>query len=82
MSDKTRKKIKRNKYGNLEGQRKAIPTDIRNADVPHEQIKMYLFKDPEDPQKGNADMEVIPYCEQSLEQMREFLDSLYSDLGI
>jgi len=82
MSDKTRKKIKQGKYRNLEGQRKAIPTDVRKADVPHEQIKTYLFKDPEDPQKGNADMEVIPYCEQSLEQMRNFLDDLYSDLVI
>jgi hypothetical protein len=85
MSDKTRKKIKQGKYGIkpiLEGQEKTIPKDAQKIDIPPEGIKIYLFKDPEDPQKGNADMEVIPYCEQSLEQMRNFLDDLYSDLGI
>ncbi len=85
MSDETRKKTKQSKYGInpiLEGQEKTIPEDAQKMDIPPEGIKIYLFKDPEDPQKGNADMEVIPYCEQSLEQMREFLDSLYSSLGI
>lgn len=45
-------------------------------------VKMYLFKDPEDPSQGYADIEVIPYCEQSLERMRKFLEKLYSDLNV
>jgi len=45
-------------------------------------IKTHLFKDPEDPKQGNADIEVIPYCEQSLEHVRIFLGDLYSKLHI
>jgi hypothetical protein len=56
--------------------------DTRKINIPSEGIRTYLFKDPEDPQQGNSDIEVIPYCEQSLSQMREFLESLYSNLGI
>ena len=47
-----------------------------------EKVEVYLFADPEDPSKGNADMEVIPYCEQSLTQMKELLERLYSELGL
>jgi len=45
-------------------------------------VKMYLFKDPEDPSQGCADIEVIPYCEQSYKEMRDFLVELYSELSI
>ena len=65
----------------FEGQEKSIPPDVPRVDVPRENIKTYLFKDPEDSSQGNAAMEVIPYCEQSLEQMRKFLDGLHSQLG-
>jgi len=43
-------------------------------------IKTYLFEDPEDPSQGNAKTEVIPYCDQSLTSMRDFLGQLYSKL--
>lgn len=42
--------------------------------------KGYLFKDPDDGSQGNADTEVIPYCEYSSAQMREFLEQLHSKL--
>ena len=41
-----------------------------------------LFKDPEDPSRGNVDIEVIPYCEQSLKIMRDFLEESYSKLNV
>lgn len=47
-----------------------------------EHPKRYLFEDPEDPSQGPATMEVIPYCVQSLKEMRGFLGGLYSELGI
>ena len=66
----------------LEGQEKAIPPDVTRVDIPPDKVKAYLFRDPEDSSQGNADIEVIPYCEQSLEHMSEFLESLYYQLGI
>ncbi len=47
--------------------------------------KVFLHKDPEDPGQGNLDIlgiEVIQYCEESLENMRNWLGKLYSQLGI
>jgi len=57
-----------------------IPSGVPRVQVPAENVKTYLFKDPEDPQQGNADKEVIPYCEQCLRQIREFLDDLFGSL--
>jgi hypothetical protein len=45
-------------------------------------VEAHLFKDPEDGKKGNMDTEVIPYCEQSLAQIREYLEALFSQLDI
>jgi hypothetical protein len=45
-------------------------------------VKTYLFKDPEDPSQGNVEVEVIPYCEQSLDKVRRLLENLYSHLEI
>jgi len=64
-----------------------IPTRLRRVDVPSENYgfkdtKVYLFADPEDRSKGNADMEIIPYCGQSLTQMKELLERLYSKLEL
>jgi len=64
------------------GQEQLITPDIPKVQMPPESIKTYLFKDPEEPQKGNMDTEVLPYCEQSLEQMRDFLENSYNGLGI
>jgi hypothetical protein len=66
----------------FEGEEKSIPPNVPRVDVKPENIKTYLLKDPGDPSQGNADMEVIPYCEQSLEKMTGFLKGLYSQLGI
>jgi len=65
-----------------EGQKKEISPDVPRVDIPRENIKTYLFKDPRDPSQGNADIEVIPYCEQSLTQMKELLERLYSELAL
>lgn len=59
-----------------------IPSGVKRFDIPRENIKTYLFKDPEDPAQENADVEAIPYCEQSLERMRKFLETLYSELNV
>ena len=45
-------------------------------------VEAYLHKNPEDPSQGHADIEVIPYCEQSLSKMKAFLDERYSQLHI
>ena len=65
-----------------EGEERDIPPGTPRVNIPRENIKTYLFKDPEDPAKGNADIEVIPYCEQSLTRMKELLARLYSELGL
>ncbi len=64
----------------FEGQEKEIPPEVPRIDIPLENIKTYLYKDPEDPSQGN--LEVIPYCEESLEGMRDWLEELYSQLSI
>jgi len=66
----------------FEGQEKDIPPEVKKIKIPLENIKTYLFKDPVDVSKGNVDIEVIPYCEQSLERMKDFLEQLYSELSI
>jgi len=63
------------------------PTHVRRVDIVSEDYafkdtKMYLFADPEDSAKGKANMEIIPYCEQSLAQMKELLERLYSELEL
>ena len=45
-----------------------------------ERVKVYLFRDPDKPEKGNSDMEIIPYCEGALKQMTQFLEELSSQL--
>jgi len=64
----------------FKGQDIKIPPGVPRIDIPCESVKTFLFKDPEDSSKGNADTEVITYCEQSLKRMREFLKELYSKL--
>jgi len=64
------------------GQEQSFPPDTPKVVIPREHIKTYLFKDPNDPQKGNMDTEVLLYCEQSLKLMRGFLENSYNGLGI
>ena len=63
------------------GQENTIPPGIPRVDIPYENVKTYLFKDPEDPSQGKADIEVLLYCEQSLKHMRSFLENLYVKLS-
>jgi hypothetical protein len=77
-------KMKQGKIGiklMLNGQDRKISTDIPKVTIPPENVKSYLFKDPEDSSKGNMSLEVIPYCKQSIEKMSEFLGKLYSELN-
>ena len=66
----------------FEGEEESIPPSVPRVDVKPGDLKTHLLKDPEDPSQGNADVEVIPYCEQSLERMTRFLKELYSQLSI
>jgi hypothetical protein len=66
----------------FEGEEKSIQPDVQRVDVRPENIKTYLLKDPEDPSQGNAGIEVIPYCERSLEKMTRFLKELHYQLSI
>lgn len=45
-------------------------------------IPFYLWKDPQDPSQGHQNLQVIPYCEQSLKYVEDFLNRLYSELGV
>ena len=39
-----------------------------------------LALDPDNPSKGGYHQEIIPYCEESLKKMREFLEELYKNI--
>lgn len=41
---------------------------------------IHLFLDPDDPSKGAYPQEIIPYCEESLKKMRNFLEVLYKNI--
>ncbi|OGO24436.1 MAG: hypothetical protein A2144_01515 [Chloroflexi bacterium RBG_16_50_9] len=38
---------------------------------------VYLFKDPLNPDKGRANMEVVPYCQESLTNMEQLIEEIY-----
>jgi len=54
----------------------------QKVDVPEENLKICLLENPDEPSKGHADIEVIPYCEESLTRMKGLLERLYSELGL
>ncbi len=63
------------------------PRFLRRVDIPGESYEFkdmgtYLYRDPEDPSQGHADVGVIEYCGQSLDRMRKLLERLYSELKI
>jgi hypothetical protein len=45
-----------------------------------ESCSIYLVLDPDDSSKGAYLEEIIPYCEESLKKMREFLEELYKNI--
>lgn len=55
--------------------------NIPKIHLQNDDIRTYLFKNPENPKEGNATIEVIPYLQQSLEVMRNFLATLYAKLA-
>lgn len=44
------------------------------------EVKVYLFKDPEYPGKGNLTIDVFDYCGQNLYEMRKYLEELFNKL--
>ncbi len=38
---------------------------------------VYLFKDPLNPEKGKANIEVVPYCQESLTNMEQIIEEIY-----
>lgn len=72
---------KLNNYRNSATHRELLHL-AHTAEPGPENPKTYLFKDPENPLQGPADIEVIPYCDQSLGKMRSYLEELYSNLSV
>ena len=68
-----------NNYRNSATHRELLPIGYVAGRSDH--VEVYLFEDPEDSSKGNMKLEVVPYCEQSLKVMRDFLEELYSQLS-
>lgn len=68
-----------NNYRNTVAHRRLFQRGFE-AEFPPGTVKVYLFKDPNCPEEGNADTEIIPYCEGALKQMTEFLEELYLQL--
>ena len=62
------------KYRNHSAHRKIIGFSI---DLVVGGGAVYLHKDPLDPSKGRADTEVIQYCQDSVENMKETIENLY-----
>lgn len=44
-------------------------------------VSIHLAKNPDDPSQGACEKEIIPYCEDSLRRMRNFLSQLYKDIN-
>jgi hypothetical protein len=70
-----------NNYRNSATHRELLPMGYE-ANTELMDNRVFLFKDPEDPSQGNASIEVLPYCEESLKNMREWLEGLQSQLGV
>jgi len=66
----------------FQGQEANIPPGLPGINIPPENVKTFLYKDPEAPDQGCSIMEVLPYCEESLKRMRNWLENLYLHLGI
>lgn len=81
LSDKDSWLWKLNNYRNSATHRELLHFE-HTVNVGRENPKTYLFENPEDPSQGHADIEVIPYCEQSLRKMRSYLEELYSKLSV
>ncbi len=45
-------------------------------------VKVFLYNDPEEPHQGRANIEILPYCEESLKNTKEWLENLQAQLGL
>jgi len=50
------------------------------ANSSSESVRVYLFEDPDEPDMGNSDMEILSYCEASLAKLKKFLSDFYAGL--
>jgi hypothetical protein len=79
LSDHTSWIWKINNYRNSATHRELLHFGfVASTSLPDVQI--YLFENPNDPNLGNASIEVLPYCEKSLKEMDTYLSSLYTQL--
>lgn len=78
LSDKNSWLWRLNNYRNSATHRELVHIGYEAGNSDHTEV--YLFKDPEDSTQGNAEFEVVSYCQQSLKKLREFLERLLSDI--
>ncbi len=71
-----------NNYRNTAAHRHVIRRKIVAIVGGPNEIRLFLDADPEDPLGKSSDKEIIPYCEESLGQMKDYLKELYSRLGL
>jgi hypothetical protein len=71
---------KLNNYRNSATHRELLSLGYE-ASTDFDHVHAYLFEDPEDISKGNMRTEVIPYCEQSLDAVKNYFEGLYSKLS-
>jgi len=73
-----------NNYRNVTSHRallsRHIKIELRVGTSGEPPRSIHLFLDPDDPSKGAYPQEIIPYCEESLKKMREFLEELYTNI--
>ena len=79
LSDKNSWLWRLNNYRNVMAHRHGLQK-AHKLELPSGQTTTHLFNDPDDPSQGHFDLEVVLYCEQSLKQMKGFLQELYAGL--
>ncbi len=70
-----------NNYRNAAAHRNIIGKKIVLILGGAKEIRLFLSADPYDPSSKPTDKEIIPYCEESLTQMKDYLQRLYSGSG-
>ena len=71
-----------NNYRNAAAHRQIVRRRIVAIMGGPNEIRLFLDADPEDPLGVSTDKEIIQYCEESLRQMEDCLNKLYSGLEV
>jgi len=87
LSDKSSWLWRLNNYRNVTSHRAITVPSITTIDLVESKDfsgersrSISLALDPDDPSKGEYFQEIIPYCEESLNKMRKFLEELYKSI--